>query len=234
MLGINPHKLVPIQLGPTGPRVSNQSIASQVHFCIVDARVWPVAPTSGIGTTAPAVALQVVGNIRVGTSGTNACLQQFAGTALTGTCSSDKRLKKDIKPLGRVLDRLSLIEPSTYRWRADEFPERHYGSGLQLGVIAQQVREHMPEMVEEDDDGYLKVHFGDLPIYLLEGLRDLNADSVHLKAEKDAQIAQLKAEKDAQIAQLKAESAQLKAESAQLKNFICSQFPLANICSNGN
>jgi regulator of protease activity HflC (stomatin/prohibitin superfamily) len=61
---------------------------------------------------------------------------------------------------------------------------------------------------------------------------------VHLKAEKDAQIAQLKSEKDAQIAQLKSEKdaqiAQLKAESAQFKNFICSQFPLANICSNGN
>ncbi len=133
-------------------------------------------------------------------------MQQYAGTALTGTCSSDERLKTNIKPLGRVLDRLTLIEPSTYHWRADEFPERHYGPGLQLGVIAQQVQKHMPELVEQDSDGFLKVHFGDLPIYLLEGLRDL-------KTEKDAEITQLKARAD----KAEAESATLRAESASLK-----------------
>ena len=55
----------------------------------------------GIGTTAPVVALQVIGDIRVGTSGTNGCLQKFSGLALTGTCSSDERLKTNIRPLGR-------------------------------------------------------------------------------------------------------------------------------------
>ena len=166
----------------------------------------------GIGTTAPAVQLQVVGDIRVGSSGTNGCVQQFAGTALTGTCTSDERLKTNIKPLGRVLDRLTLIEPSTYHWRVDEFPERHYGPGLQLGVIAQQVQKHMPELVEQDSDGFLKVHFGDLPIYLLEGLRDL------------------KTEKDAEITQLKARADKVAAESRQLKAFLCVQFPTAPIC----
>ena len=136
----------------------------------------------GTGTTAPAVKLQLVGDIRVGTPGTNGCVQQYAGSALTGTCSSDERLKTNIKPLGLVLDRLTLIEPSTYHWRVDEFPARHYGPGLQLDVIAQQVQKHMPELVEQDSDGFLKVHLGDLPIYLLEGLRDL-------KKEKDAEIA---------------------------------------------
>ncbi|MEI7480001.1 MAG: hypothetical protein WCJ59_00005, partial [bacterium] len=42
----------------------------------------------GIGSsTNPATALQVFGDIRVGTAGTNGCIQGFGGTALTGTCS---------------------------------------------------------------------------------------------------------------------------------------------------
>ena len=172
----------------------------------------------GIGTTSPAAKLQVIGDIRVGISGTNGCVQQFAGTALTGTCSSDERLKQDIKPLGRVLDRLSLIEPSTYRWRDTEFPDRHYGPGVQLGVIAQQVKMHMPELVETGDDGYLKVHFGDLPIYLLEGLKDLHQDTLQLWAEKDQEISQLKLRAN----QAEAESARLKADVLQLKSALCS------------
>jgi len=47
--------------------------------------------------------LQVSGDIRMGTSGTNGCLKNFAGTGLIGTCSSDRRFKKDITPFSPVL-----------------------------------------------------------------------------------------------------------------------------------
>ena len=132
-----------------------------------------------------------------------------------------------------MLDRLSLIEPSTYRWRDTEFPDRHYGPGVQLGVIAQQVNMHMPELVETGDDGYLKVHFGDLPIYLLEGLKDLHLDTLHLWAEKDQEISQLKLRADqaeAESASLKVRADKAEAESAQLKAFLCGQFPNAPMC----
>ncbi len=42
--------------------------------------------------------LQVFGDIRVGTTGTNGCIKDFGGNALAGTCSSDRRFKKDITP----------------------------------------------------------------------------------------------------------------------------------------
>ncbi len=60
----------------------------------------------GILTTSPVTALQVGGDIRVGTSGTNGCLQNFAGTALAGTCSSDARLKTNILAFAPILDKL--------------------------------------------------------------------------------------------------------------------------------
>ena len=38
--------------------------------------------------------LQVFGDIRVGTTGTDGCLKNFAGTGIAGTCSSDRRLQE--------------------------------------------------------------------------------------------------------------------------------------------
>lgn len=55
----NPHSVVPIQLGPTGPEASLWCSGAQRHR-FHDARlVWPVAPTSGIGTTNPGFKLDV-------------------------------------------------------------------------------------------------------------------------------------------------------------------------------
>ena len=76
----------------------------------------------GIGTTAPATPLQVVGDIRVGTSGTNGCLQNYAGTSIAGTCSSDARLKTNIVPFAPVLSKVVQLQPVHYRWRAWNIP----------------------------------------------------------------------------------------------------------------
>ncbi len=53
----------------------------------------------GIGTASQVEKLEVVGDIKVGTTGTNGCLKNFGGGTITGTCSSDEKLKKDIRPM---------------------------------------------------------------------------------------------------------------------------------------
>jgi hypothetical protein len=137
----------------------------------------------GIGTNNPETPLQVIGDIRVGTSGTNGCIQGFGGAALTGTCSSDVRLKKDIESLGTYLDRVTGLRPVTYRWRSEEFPWRHYGDGLQVGLIAQEVKTVMPELVHEDKDGYLQIAYSELPIYSIEAIKELTEKVKGLEAE---------------------------------------------------
>jgi trimeric autotransporter adhesin len=127
-------------------------------------------------------------------------VQQFAGTALTGTCSSDERLKKDIKPLDdqQVLERLALVKPSSFEWRAEEYPQFHYGEGRQLGVIAQQVEQSVPELVQTGADGFKKVKYADLNIYILQGIRELKVANDNLVSETSALRAQLKAANDNQ------------------------------------
>ena len=62
---LNAHSVVPIQLGPTDPQVPLTNVEHKQHRCRYDDRVWPVAPTLGIGTTSPASLLEVGGNASV-------------------------------------------------------------------------------------------------------------------------------------------------------------------------
>ncbi len=87
-------------------------------------------------------------------------------------CASDRRFKKNIST---VTDALTLIEDLRgvrYEWRADEFPDRHFESGTQYGVIAQEVREVIPEVIREREDGYLSVEYTSLIPILLEAIKE--------------------------------------------------------------
>jgi hypothetical protein len=125
--------------------------------------------------------LVVFGDARVGTSGTNGCLKNFAGTGIAGTCSSDRRLKKDITPFGPVLNQVAALQPVHYYWRATEFPDRHFGTSRTYGLVAQDVEQVLPELVVTNDDGYKAVDYSKLPLLTIQAIKELKADNDALK-----------------------------------------------------
>ena len=133
------------------------------------------------GTPTAADRLQVFGDIRVGTAGTNGCLNNFAGTGIAGTCASDRRFKKNITPFGPVLDRLTALQPVHYYWRTTEFPDRHFGDSRAYGLIAQDVEEVLPELVATNDDGYKAVDYSKLPLLTLQAMKELKSENDTLK-----------------------------------------------------
>ena len=139
----------------------------------------------GIGTFTeiPTIAdkLQVFGDIRVGTTGTNGCIKDFGGAPIAGTCSSDRRFKKDIMPFGHVLDRVTALQPVHYSWRASEFPERHFGNRPAYGLIAQDVEQVLPELVVTNDDGFKAVDYSELPLLTIQAVKDLKSENDALK-----------------------------------------------------
>ena len=141
----------------------------------------------GIGTTNPSTdKLVVVGDIRVGTSGTNGCVEQFAGTALVGTCSSDIRLKKNVESITGVLDKFIQLQPVTYQWRGDEFPERHFGNEPVRGLIAQDVEKIFPDMVGMDSRGFKTMDYGiGLQMLSIQAIKELNLKVTDQQAKID-------------------------------------------------
>jgi hypothetical protein len=125
--------------------------------------------------------LQVFGDVRVGTTGTNGCVKNFAGTGLIGTCSSDRRLKKDITPFGLMLDKVTALQPVHYFWRTSEFPDRHFGNTQNYGLIAQDVEQVLPELVATDSDGYKVVDYSKLPLLTIQAVKDLKSENDALK-----------------------------------------------------
>jgi hypothetical protein len=98
--------------------------------------------------------------------------QELWGTGIIGTCSSDRRLKKDITPFGPVLNQLTALQPVHYYWRATDFPDRHFGNSRNYGLIAQDVEQVLPELVVTEDDGYKAVDYSELPLVTIQAVRN--------------------------------------------------------------
>ncbi|MBZ5545255.1 MAG: tail fiber domain-containing protein [Acidobacteriia bacterium] len=172
----------------------------------------------GIGTDTPLDPLQVLGNIRVGTSGTNGCVKRFDGTAIAGACSSDARLKTDVQPLQPVLNQLAQLTPVHFSWKADEFPEMHFGRERSYGLIAQEVEKLFPEMVGQDERGYKTVDYTRLPLLLLQAVRELKAENELLQQvdrELKSENTRLREQMQSQLRAQAAELENLKAELAE-------------------
>lgn len=158
--------------------------------------------------------LTVNGDMRVGTSGTNGCLKNFGGGTITGSCSSDVRLKKNIEPFALMLDQVSQLRPVHYEWRAAEFPQYGFAANTtSYGLIAQEVERVLPELVGQDERGYKTVNYSELPLTLLQALKEL-------RTEKDAQIAAQEKQivaQQSQITELEQHDAAMEARLAALE-----------------
>lgn len=119
----------------------------------------------GIGTTTPSEKLEVVGNIH-------------ASGVIT---SSDERYKKDIKTLDNTLNNLMKIRGVSYLMK-EEFKDKGFGEGLQIGVIAQEVEKVYPELVTTNEDtGYKAVNYSKFTPILIEALKEEHNQTVELQ-----------------------------------------------------
>lgn len=110
----------------------------------------------GIGTTSPNYMLDVRGAI-----GNNATLYH-----------SDRRWKRDIVTLTDALAKLQELRGVRFDWNRDEFPDMNFAEGQQIGLIAQEVEEVVPEIVDTDQDGYKSVDYSKLVALLIEANKE--------------------------------------------------------------
>lgn len=134
-----------------------------------DMRIAHFSGSSAIVTT-EGVIIDHSGSMGIGVSETETPLSyklDVSGSIrATGTVmqSSDERLKEDIFPIDNALDRVDAIEGVYFKWNGKE--ER------QVGVIAQQIQKVLPEVVSEDNNGYLSVSYTGIVPLLLEAVKE--------------------------------------------------------------
>ena len=102
---------------------------------------------------------------------------------------SDYRLKKNIVDNNDGLDKINAIRVRNFEYRlpeeVDEGLKPHDAvqkSGVQLGVIAQELQEVLPECVKQESTGVLSVNPDNLTWYLVNAIKDLKAELDALKA----------------------------------------------------
>jgi hypothetical protein len=87
---------------------------------------------------------------------------------------SDKRLKKDIKPLENVNEKIQKLSGYSYNFRTDEFKERLFDNRTHIGLIAQEVNEVFPELITKDAKGFYAVEYQGMIPVLLEAIKENN------------------------------------------------------------
>jgi len=98
--------------------------------------------------------------------------------------SSDKKLKNNIKPIPWALDKINKIGGYTFDWNEDK---QDIYKGTDVGVIAQEIEEVLPELVQTRENGYKAVKYDKLVSLLIEGIKDLSAEVDELKRKIDNQ-----------------------------------------------
>lgn len=85
---------------------------------------------------------------------------------------SDIRFKKEISPLDDALSKTLKLNGVSWKWRGTEFPERKFNERTQVGFIAQNVTEILPEAVGKDSDGYLGINYAKIVPLLTEAIKN--------------------------------------------------------------
>jgi hypothetical protein len=85
--------------------------------------------------------------------------------------SSDIRFKENIKPIENALDKISNISGNTYDWKVENKAEHGY-EGNDVGVIAQEIEEVLPQLVQTRENGYKAVKYDKLVALLIEGIKE--------------------------------------------------------------
>ncbi len=151
----------------------------------------------GVGTSLPNQKLHVVGNI--------------CATGSIGSCS-DGRFKTDVRPLNGALAKVLKLRPVSYDWNRKAFPDHQFTKERQMGLIAQEVRGVLPEVVQKGSDGYLSVDYGRLTPILVEAVKEQ-----HKAIERQQREIE---KKDRQLAEQRGKMTELEGRLARLEMLI--------------
>lgn len=158
------------------------------QYLFVGAGTFQFITSNASGTAGNSVSmvtqmmLTTGGNLLLGTTTDNGERLYVSGSIrATGTitANSDINLKKNLAKIENALEKVEQINGYTYEFKEDD-SKRH------AGVIAQEIQEVLPEIVNKGNDGLLGVEYGNISALLIEAIKDLKSQNESLVARLEA------------------------------------------------
>ncbi len=109
---------------------------------------------------------------------TDGSIQKIGGGSFSAI--SDERLKQNIQSFDLGLEKILSIQTKSFNYKKvvgtqTEFYPDFICNKKQYGVIAQQLQEVCPEMVTVSEDGFLSVDLSNVPLMLINAVKELNS-----------------------------------------------------------
>jgi hypothetical protein len=144
-------------------------------------------------TTGGSVIIGAKGTVKIGVGGadfdTRATFDSSGNLSVTGDVigysSSDKALKDNIKPIENALEKIDKIGGYEFDWNDNQDAYK----GHDIGVIAQEIEEVIPEIVTTRDNGYKAVKYEKLTPLLIQAIKEQQEQIEDLKAKVERLIA---------------------------------------------
>jgi len=105
----------------------------------------------------------------------------YCGDDITAHAASDRRLKENLVKINNSLDKISKLNGYTYNWNATALELYPTRTERDVGVIAQELQEIIPEAVTERNNGYLAVQYDKIIPLLIECVKELKSEIEKLK-----------------------------------------------------
>lgn len=119
------------------------------------------------------------GAMGLGVTPTNTAGRLEASNDIVAYSSSDKNWKKNIKNIDSPLEKLSQINGVEFDWIEDE--PVHGNKGHDIGVIAQEIEQVLPEIVQTRESGMKAVQYDKIIPLLIESIKEQQKQIDELK-----------------------------------------------------
>ena len=133
-----------------------------------------IVTTSNFISTRPSIAIfNTISGSNIHSEGT-----VTAEGDIVAYASSDRRLKEEITPISNPLEKINQIGGYSFVWNNEK---QNIYKGKDYGVIAQEIEEVLPELVQNRENGYKAVKYDKLVSLLIEGIKELSQEVKELK-----------------------------------------------------
>jgi len=99
---------------------------------------------------------------------------------------SDARCKDEVEPLHSALETVRRLRGVRFSWKEDACGQRETPEGPQLGFLAQEVQEVLPEVVTTGRSGYHSVAYGSVVPVLVEAIKEQQEELEQARTDKQA------------------------------------------------